>query len=353
MSDAEVQALERHVAACAACQRRLEQLTRSPLALLQYPGRGWREVGVPPLDPHEVDTVKLARPSLDELVAKYFGPPTPLVCVDFGALSHPGKVRPNNEDHYAVVRRRRSRDLLLSNLPEGFLPTAQDEAYTLTVADGVGGAAFGEVASRMVFSVAWHLTGSAFKWSFQLTEKELAELSEVLWVYAQLIHRQLHEQGATDPRLAGMATTATSVISAGFDALVGHVGDSRAYLFRSGELKRLTRDHTLAQQLVDEGVLRSLADATSSLRAVLTNCLGGDYNQVQVETYPLRLADGDRLLLCTDGLTDMVSEQEIAQALADHADPQESCRVLVDLALDHGGKDNITIVLARYTAAAS
>jgi serine/threonine protein phosphatase PrpC len=90
--------------------------------------------------------------------------------------------------------------------------------------------------------------------------------------------------------------------------------------------------------------------ATGFMRCVLTNCLGGSSPDVRVETYPLRLADGDRLLLCTDGLTDMVSAEEIRHVLAHHWDPQEACGALVDLALDHGGKDNVTVVLARYVA---
>ena len=115
------------------------------------------------MEPYEMDTVELPAVTLERLAAKYFGPPTPAVRVEFGALSHIGKVRRDNEDYYAVVRRRRSRDVLLTNLPPGFLAPVHDDAYAMTVADGVGGAAFGELASQMVFCVAWDLTSSAFK----------------------------------------------------------------------------------------------------------------------------------------------------------------------------------------------
>jgi serine/threonine protein phosphatase PrpC len=288
-------------------------------------------------------------PNPEELAAKYFGPPAAPVCVDFGALSHPGKVRANNEDHYAVVRRRRSRDVLLTNLAAGSLPPSlQEDTYTLIVADGMGGHACGEVASMMALHIAWGLTDSAFKWHFKLTQEEAAELTEMVRVYGQVIHRKLQELGRADPRLAGMGTTLTAVLTAGLDALVAHVGDSRAYLFRAGVLQQLTRDHTLAQQLVDRGVLPSVASATGFMRRVLTNCLGGTSPEVRVETYPLRLADGDRLLLCTDGLTDMLSAEEIRGILAQHPDPQQACGALVDRALEHGGKDNVTVVLARY-----
>src|SRR5947209_6817933 len=287
----------------------------------------------------------------EELGAKYFGSPPAPVCVDFGALSHPGKVRANNEDHYAVVRRRRSREVLLTNLPAASLPPLREDAYTLTVADGMGGHACGEVASMMALHLSWELTGSAFKWHFKLTAEEAAELTEQFRVYGQVIHRKLQELGQAESRLAGMGTTLTAVLTAGLDALVAHVGDSRAYLFRAGALEQLTRDHTLHQQLVDRGALPSVASATGFMRSVLTNCLGGTYPDVKVETYPLRLADGDRLLLCTDGLTDMLSAEEISGVLAHHSDPQVACGALVDRALDHGGKDNVTVVLARYVAA--
>jgi protein phosphatase len=225
-----------------------------------------------------------------------------------------------------------------------------DDAYILTVADGMGGHAGGEVASMMALQIAWELTGSAFKWHFKLTEEETAELTEKVRVYGQLIHRKLQQLGQADSRLTGMGTTLTAVLTAGLDALVAHVGDSRAYLYRGGALEQLTRDHTFAQHLVDTGVLPSVECATGLLRCMLTNCLGGTSPEVKVETYPLRLADGDRLLLCTDGLTDMLSKEEISLVLAHHSDPQEACGALVDRALDHGGKDNVTAVLARYTS---
>src|SRR4051794_13239886 len=120
------------------------------------------------MNPHEADAGEVSQLVLDALAAKHLGPPTPAVRVDVEGLSHPGKVRSHNEDHFAVIRRRRSRDVLQTNLPEGFLPPSQDDSYTFTVADGVGGLAFGEVASQTFFRAAWDLTSSAFKWQFKL-----------------------------------------------------------------------------------------------------------------------------------------------------------------------------------------
>jgi protein phosphatase len=132
----------------------------------------------------------------------------------------------------------------------------------------------------------------------------------------------------------------------GTDAFIGHVGDSRAYLLHDGTLRQVTHDHTQAQQLVDAGLFASVAETPRSMRHTLINCLGGSYEDVQVETHHVPLAHGDRLLLCTDGLTDMLSDAEIALILNQQPAPTDACQALVDAALDHGGRDNVTVVLA-------
>lgn len=286
--------------------------------------------------------------SLDDLAAKFFGPAVAPVRVDVGAMSHPGKVRSNNEDHYSVVRRRRSRDVLLTSLPQGFLPASHDDAYVLAVADGVGGAAFGEVASMLALRTGWDLSSNAFKWHFRVTEREAEELAEMIGAYVRLMHRAILERAEARPEFKGMGTTVTGALTVGLDAIIGHVGDSRAYLFHHGALRPLTRDHTVAQQLVDKGVVSSVADVAPSLRNMLVNCVGGPTPDVRVDTLQVQLASGDQLLLCSDGLTDMVEEPAIARTLNLPGTAQAACEALVELALDGGGKDNVTVVLARY-----
>lgn len=298
------------------------------------------------------DTAEISNcPDLEQLVAKYFGPPPCPLRLEFGARSHPGKVRTNNEDHFGVVRRRRSRDVLLTNLPQTLLPQVDDESYALAVADGMGGAAFGELASMFALRAGWDLTSQAYKWHFRLTESETAELMEMVQVYGQLIHRKLGELAKADPKLAGMGTTITAALIAGSDAVIGHVGDSRAYLWREGDLRQLTHDHTRAQQMVDFGVYETVADAPKFMRHVLVNCLGAHSGEIEVDVHHVPLLAGDRLLLCTDGLTDMVPVDEIAHTLeAAHAS-DDACQDLVNLALEHGGRDNVTVVLASVGAA--
>ncbi len=141
-----------------------------------------------------------------------------------------------------------------------------------------------------------------------------------------------------------MGTTLTVAYSVGPEAFIAHVGDSRAYLYRADVLRQLTRDHTRAQECLDAGepVL------SRSWHHMLTNCLGGSGRPVRVEFHRLHLEDGDQLLLCTDGLNDLVREADIAAILGRRGVPQEAARALVDAALTGGGRDNVTVIVARY-----
>ncbi len=287
-------------------------------------------------------------PDIDELAAKYFGEKATPVQVEFGALSHPGLIRENNEDHYSVVRRYRAREILLTNIAGECSGASGDEAYALAVADGIGGAAFGEVASMLALRAGWELTGKAFKWNFNPSESELAEMEEAVKVYLQLIHRRI-KQEARSQGGEGMGTTFTGALTMGCDGFIAHVGDSRAYLFRNGTLNRLTRDQTLAELMVSVGLIASIDEAAKRFRNTLVSCLGGSLNEIEVETVHIVLQDGDQLLLCTDGLTDMVKEDEIIRILSQNEKPQIKCQDLVNAALAGGGRDNVTVVVGKYT----
>jgi len=130
--------------------------------------------------------------------------------------------------------------------------------------------------------------------------------------------------------------------------MIIHVGDSRAYLLRAGRLHRLTRDHTYAQMLVDCGQIEACDVASSGARHVLTNALGS-HEEVEVDVDALRLETGDRLLLCSDGLTDQVDDDAIAETLNATPGSSEACDRLVKMALDRGGRDNVTVIVASYT----
>jgi PPM family protein phosphatase len=291
---------------------------------------------------HDADTVEI--PAIEDVLGKHFGPSPPPVSVKFGAFTHPGRVRENNEDHYMVVERRRSRSILLTNLPDGFLRPADDVAYVLAVADGMGGAAFGELASMLALRSGWEQAPSTIKWSWIINDREIEELRERVELIFRRINAALLEQAREQIECAGMGTTLTGAYTVGPHAFVGHVGDSRAYLYHEGKLTQLTRDHTMAQECLDMG----WPVPASSWHHKLTNCLGGSEESLWVEFHHFRLANGDQLLLCTDGLTDMLEDEDIAGVLNERPDPQETARALVDRALERGGKDNVTVVLAEY-----
>lgn len=275
-------------------------------------------------------------------------PPLPRVEVDVGAVSHPGKVRTNNEDHYLVTRYGRSLTTLKTNLPEGDVPRQLEETgYALSVADGMGGAAAGEVASRMALTVGLSIAVDSPKWPLMMTEERAREHMETWRERFRQIDAILAQRAWDDPKLTGMGTTLTLACSVGTNLLLYHVGDSPAYLFRGGRLHRLTRDHTVAQELADAGQIDPAEVVRHRQRHVLTRYLGGG-RDVEAEIQHLQLADGDRLLLCSDGLNDMVPDDRIADALQATPGADAACRALVERALEAGGRDNVTVVVADY-----
>ena len=272
-----------------------------------------------------------------------------LVEVDLAGLSHVGRVRSNNEDHYFIARFDRSMRTLATNLSAADVPPRSSEtAYGLLVADGVGGAAAGEVASRTAIAELVGLALETPDWIMRLDKPLAAEVLKRMERRFQKIHDVLVERTQSNPALRGMGTTLTLACSLGTDLLTTHVGDSRAYLFRQGALERLTRDQTLAQSLADAGAIRQDEVAEHPTRHVLTGAIATRGAFVQVELRHVELSDGDQVLLCTDGLTEMVKEEAIARALSASRSADEGCRRLVDLALEAGGKDNVTVALGRY-----
>jgi protein phosphatase len=272
------------------------------------------------------------------------------VRLDVTGLSHRGLVRPNNEDQFLVTRLTRSMETMVSSLGSADVPARADEVnYVMLVADGMGGHAGGEVASRMAISELVNLALLLPDWIFRMNERSRPELE---WRARQLL-RQVNAlvtaRGAREPALRGMGTTLTAARSLGRDLMIVHVGDSRAYLFRNGRLHRLTRDHTFAQWLLDSGQLAADEAQSSKLRHVLTNVVGGSDDDAEVDIDVLQLDDGDRVLLCSDGLTDGLDDETIAGTLSAAGSSNEACRRLMQLALDRGGRDNITVIVGAYT----
>jgi protein phosphatase len=148
-----------------------------------------------------------------------------------------------------------------------------------------------------------------------------------------------------------MGTTLTLAYGLGSELFVVHVGDSRCYLFRDDALHRLTRDHTLIAELLQRGELSPEEAARHPYRHVITNCVGGHEQGVEVEGHKLQLHPGDAILLCSDGLTDMVPDEAIHEVMRSEEDPRRACERLVAAANEQGGRDNITAIVARFDAA--
>ena len=279
-----------------------------------------------------------------------FQPFSSLVRIDVDARSHTGLVRANNEDQFFVAKMSRALETMLTSLPPGDVPDRAEEAnYVMIVADGMGGHAAGELASRLAISALMSLALELPNWIVKLNADAGRELERRARELVQHVGSFLFERGHEDSNLRGMGSTLTAARSLGRDLLIVHVGDSRAYLFRAGHLHRLTKDHTYAQMLVDCGRLDAGDVATSGVRHILTNALGGSTEHVDVDVDLLRLETGDRVLLCSDGLTDLVDDDTITETLAGTPASGGACDRLLQLALDRGGRDNITVIVAAYT----
>jgi PPM family protein phosphatase len=272
------------------------------------------------------------------------------VKVEIAAGSHRGHVRENNEDHYLAVRFQRSLETLCTNVEDGILEPSFDEiGYGMLVADGMGGMAAGEVASRLALCKLVELVVNTPDWIMRLDRRD--DVSVVMQRMVQRFRQvddSLREQAESDNSLLGMGTTLTVAVSLGHDLLIGHIGDSRAYLLRNGKLHQLTSDHTLAQALIDAGISDPDDTATRAMRHVLTAALGSTAEQADPQIQRLHLCPNDQVLLCTDGLSEMIAKEIITCVLKEASSSKLACQSLVDLALAAGGIDNVTVVLARY-----
>jgi protein phosphatase len=270
--------------------------------------------------------------------------------VDVAGLSHVGNVRERNEDHFFIARFGRSLERIQTNLPAGELSDRCSEVgYAMVVADGLGGHAAGDTASKLAIHVLLNLvlgtsdwilrfdTQSDFERVIERTKQRFVETSRVMAAHSK-----------ANPELRGFGTTLTLASSLGRDLFVAHVGDTRAYLFREGSLCQLTTDHTCAQELFDAGVLDHSSAGAAWLKSRVTRLLGDSGKSCEPDVQTLRLEHGDTLLVCSDGLCDMVDDATIAGVLAESRPAEATCAQLVDLALAAGGRDNITLTIARY-----
>lgn len=277
-----------------------------------------------------------------DFAERFFAADEQTLDVQVAAATHTGKLRDRNEDHYAVVRRTRRCEMLFSNLPNEDVATVADCGYGLLVADGVGGADFGDFASQLAIETMLQDGGLATSWVMKYKDLDSQELRERIGAYVDRIQSAFQSYVQTDPAKRRMGTTLTAAYLIPPHGIITHIGDSRAYIFRDGFLKQITHDHTLAQALIDSGAKK---EKVEKLGHVLMNSLGGVQDNTRADVIHIDLKGGDRLLLCTDGLSDMVEKASIVAALKAEGDLQSVCDNLVELALEGGGSDNITVIV--------
>ena len=283
------------------------------------------------------------------LISDEFQPLSALVRVDFGAHSRIGRYRTVNEDHFLILRLGRSQEVVASSLQAADLPERFEEhGYAMVVADGAGESGAGALASRVAINTLAHLAVHFGKWNLRVdarTAESVAKQAE--WFYQRAAHA-VERQSLADPSLAGMVTTLTVTFSAGDELFYAHVGHSRAYLFRNGDLVQLTRDHTLHRRVAEASGPVAIPPGANDLRHILTDALGAGKGAPNVDVERIHLLDDDMILLCTDGLTRVLDDDTIADCLAHTRSLDEQCKALIDLAVNRGGDDDITAILAKY-----
>ncbi len=233
-----------------------------------------------------------------------------------GSLTDVGKVRPNNEDALGV----------------------SSERGVFVVADGMGGHQAGEVASQRAVDVILEM----------LRDRDQGSPADEALVQAvNEANAQIEAAGRADRALKGMGTTVVAAIVQPGSFTVAHVGDSRAYLLREGELQALTEDHSMVLELVRAGVITQEQAATHPYRSAISRSLG-QFREVQADVQTEDWRSGDYLLLCSDGLTRFVEEPAIRDIILRVEEPQAACEALVEAALANGGRDNVTVVLVSH-----
>lgn len=247
--------------------------------------------------------------------------------LETASKSHIGQVRQKNEDAAGFSK------------PSG-QKEREEKGTIFVVADGMGGHRGGEIASQLAVDTVI---------SEYYTSTEHEPLGALEEAYRQA-NRVIHEKAIGDVDLFGMGTTCTTLVVIGSRAYCAHVGDSRAYVMRNGALTQITQDHSLVGEMVRSGILSNEDAQNHPKRNVITRSLGTNEElSVDFPAAPLELADGDVILLCSDGLTSLVTDEEVANILTENP-PAQACATLVDLANEKGGKDNVTVQVIKFHA---
>jgi protein phosphatase len=251
--------------------------------------------------------------------------------IEAGARTDQGRVRRNNEDCFEI----------------------QADLNLYVLSDGMGGEAHGEVASRLAVQTIMdhckHAANSHATPSFGDTRPDVSERTNRLASAIHLANRKVYEMASSNPGHKGMGATIVAAWMDGQKLSLAHVGDSRAYLLRAGSLDQLTADHSLVAEKVRIGILTPQEADASEMQSVLTRAVGTN-ESVEVDADEQMLLAGDSVVLCSDGLSRMVTDPEIASILLTSTSAQNAADRLVDLANENGGVDNVSVIVLRVLA---
>jgi protein phosphatase len=264
-------------------------------------------------------------------------------------------VRPSNEDQFLIADLGTTMRVSQTSVPDRQLlqgpasdPLGDARGNLFLVADGMGGHRAGERASELAVLAIEQFTLDTVKGLFDHDGADAPRVLAQFQAAVEAADARIAEEAAEHPALQGMGTTLTIAYQLDTQLCVVHAGDSRAYVYRNDVLHQLTQDHTMVADMVRAGTLQPEDAAVHRMRHVVTNVVGGPAEGVFVEAHAVELQAGDRLLLCSDGLTEMLCNDAIAEVLRNTLEPSAACQQLLDKANAAGGSDNITIVIVRF-----
>jgi serine/threonine protein phosphatase PrpC len=237
-----------------------------------------------------------------------------------------GLVRQNNEDNFYL------------DVPAGLL----------VVADGMGGHASGEIASKMATDVIRDYFKNVHEGRAPIIgdyQDDCSEITNFLGSAVRLANQAIFEAAGSDSKLHGMGTTVAAVLLSGCRLSIAHVGDSRVYLIRCGNIEQITDDHSVVYEQVKRSLITKEEAQQSEMKNILTRAVG-IASEVEVDVDELNVMDGDILVLCSDGLSTMVYDEDILSAVTVMQNPADACEKLIDMANSNGGKDNVTVIAA-------
>lgn len=266
--------------------------------------------------------------------------------IDLFGLTHIGKVRKENQDHFLICTVHQQLAIHGTSFPDpGKLQLRGERlAAILLVADGVGGTLGGREASQLTVETIARYVSSTMRGFHAASAHKEEQLLESLRAAAREAHAAVRAEAAGHGA-SKMASTLTLAITVWPRAYIMQIGDSRCYFYNNGALRLVTRDQTVAQDLVDQGVLPAARAAASPFSNVLARAIGAD--EATPEVTGITLGWGCLLLLCSDGLTKHVTDPEIEQQIKNMKSSEQLCRTLVDMAMERGGSDNITVLVGR------